>query len=306
MVVVFGSINVDFVMRVERLPAPGETVLGGSYFLVQGGKGANQACAAALAGESKVAMIGCTGHDDWARFAVERLREAGVDLSPVSAVEEPTGCASICVDSDGENAIAVASGANMALRASQIPASLLGPDAVLVLQMETPPEENFAAVRRAHTAGARVVLNVAPAAPVPGDVLDAVDYLVVNEIEARMVASRLNIADDQPQVLAARLSEAHALVCIATLGARGAIAAGHGKTVHVDSPKVTPVDTTGAGDAFVGALAASLDAGAGLDETLARAVVAGALTCERPGAQSSFPARADIERRYALHPAPSP
>ena len=209
MVVVFGSINVDFVMRLERLPAPGETVLGGDYFLVQGGKGANQACAAALAGSGEVAMIGCTGRDDWAGFAVERLRDAGVDLSHVTGVEEPTGCASICVDANGENAIAVASGANMALRADRIPESLLGSQTVLVLQMEVPPEENFEAARRAHAAGARVLLNVAPAAPVPGDVLDVVDYLVVNEIEANMVAAELGLSTREPQELAARLSETH-------------------------------------------------------------------------------------------------
>lgn len=311
MIVVFGSLNVDIVMRVERLPRPGETVIGGHCFQVQGGKGANQACAAARAagggpddpGTGPVAMVGQVGADDWGRFALAMLAEEGVDLSGVGRASEPTGCATICVDSVGENAIAVASGANRAARAAQVPDGWLGPDTWVVLQMEVPAAENWALTARARAAGARVLLNVAPAAPVPPEALAQVDVLVVNAVEARMLAELTGVADESPDAIARGLAAAHDLLCVATLGAEGAVAAGslgaETGVWRIGALPVAPVDTTGAGDAFVGCLAVALSGGAEVAEALRFAAAGAGLACLTPGAQSSFARRDDILARVA-------
>jgi ribokinase len=312
MIVVFGSFNIDFVMRLERLPEPGETILEGDYILVPGGKGANQACAAARASRvsgaaegdgTRVAMVGKVGTDDWGRFATVKLEEAGADVSAVQRIETATGCAAIFVDKAGENTIVVASGANMKAEAAQVPDDLLGPDSWLVLQMEVPPEENWALIGRAKRRGARVMLNVAPAAPVPAAVLDDVDILVVNEIESRMVADSVGIASEDPLEIARRLSASHDLICLTTLGPAGAVAigpeGGSEGSWQVDPLEVTPVDTTGAGDSFIGTLAAALDGGTDLPQALHRASVAAGLCCTRWGTQSSFAWAEEIEARLA-------
>ncbi len=310
MIVVFGSFNIDFVMRLERLPEPGETILEGDYILVPGGKGANQACAAARASRvsggasgaaesdgTRVAMVGKVGTDDWGRFATVKLEEAGADVSAVERIETATGCAAIFVDKAGENTIVVASGANMKAEATQVADNLLGPETWLVLQMEVPPEENWALIGRAKRQGARVLLNVAPAAPVPASVLDDVDILVVNEIESRMVADSLGLESEDPLGIARRLSANHDLICLTTLGAAGAIAIGPEGAWQVAPLVVTPADTTGAGDAFIGTLAAALDGGTDLPQALHRASVAAGLCCTRWGTQSSFAWAEEIEAR---------
>ena len=314
MIVVFGSFNIDFVMRLERLPEPGETILEGDYILVPGGKGANQACAAARASRvsgrasgaaeidgTRVAMVGKVGTDDWGRFATVKLEEAGADVSAVERIETATGCAAIFVDKAGENTIVVASGANMKAEAAQVADDLLGPETWLVLQMEVPPEENWALIGRAKRQGARVLLNVAPAAPVPAAVLDDVDILVVNEIESRMVADSLGLEKEDPIEIARRLSANHDLICLTTLGAAGAVAigpeGGPEGAWKVEPLSVTPVDTTGAGDAFIGTLAAALDGGTDLPQALHRASVAAGLCCTRWGTQSSFAWAEEIEAR---------
>ena len=298
MIVVFGSLNVDFFMHVDRLPRPGETVIGGDYFLVPGGKGGNQALAAARAAEGsdvRVAMAGCVGRDDWAATAIGLLEEAGVDLTAMSQDSETlTGCASILVEAGGENAIGVASGSNMRARATQVPDDWLGEGYWLVLQMEVDPAENWRLIERAHRRGARVVLNVAPAAPVPSEVLDVVDLLVVNEVEARMVAEAEGGADGGPAELTRSLSARHGLICITTLGADGAIAHGPDGAWSVAPLSVTPVDTTGAGDAFVGCLTAALVSGRALPEALRFGSAGAALSCTVAGTQSSFARAGDI------------
>lgn len=311
MIVVFGSINVDFAMRVARLPAAGETVLGGTYLLAPGGKGANQACAAARAG-ARVALAGMVGDDTWAALALSELYAAGVDITRVGRAAGGTGCASILVDAAGRNAIAVASGANLALRAGAVPDALLGPDTTLLLQMEVDPDSNWAMIRRARARGARIVLNTAPAGPVPAACLDALDVLLMNEVEAAALLGR----EGAPRELAATLSARHGLVCIVTLGERGAVAAapdrpgdsienGTGTGIwEVGALAIEPVDTTGAGDCFAGALAAALDAGRELPAALRFASVAAGLSCLRPGAQPSLPPRAEIDARLDDLPVP--
>ncbi|MEE8279942.1 MAG: ribokinase [Alphaproteobacteria bacterium] len=302
MIVVFGSFNIDVVMSLERLPGPGETVLGGDYMLVPGGKGANQACAAARAAKGSaatIAMIGKIGADDWGDFALARLSEAGVDLDAVARGRSPTGCALICVDAAGENAISVASGANLETEAAQVPERMLGPGHWLVLQMEVPPEENWRLVERARRRDCKVLLNVAPAASVPEDVLEAVDVLVFNEVEGRMLAECAGLAADDPLDIARRLRDSHGVTAVATLGPAGAAAFAPGESWRVAALPVAPVDTTGAGDAFVGNLVVALEAEATLPEALRRASVAAGICCETRGTQSSFPWADQIEDRLA-------
>jgi ribokinase len=294
MILVFGSINIDLAFAVDRTPAPGETVLCPSYLMNPGGKGANQAVAAARAG-ARVAMAGCVGRDAFAVPALATLRDAGIDLSRVKEADAPTACAAIWVDSGGENAIVVASGANLDVRAAQVPDSMLGPDTLVLLQMEVPFEENWALAARARARGARIALNVAPAAPVPTEVLDALDLLIVNEIEGAAIAAAEGLAASTPKDLPRLLAERHDLTCALTLGAEGVVLHGPEGGFVVPALPLSPVDTTGAGDTFTGVMAAGLDAGLSMGDAARRASVAAGLTCLKPGAQAAIPHRAEID-----------
>lgn len=311
MIVVFGSLNVDIITKVEHLPVPGETVLCPGYLMVPGGKGSNQACAAARAAKGdpalaseRIAMIGATGDDDFGPQATAMLADAGVDLSAMAKVPHPTACALIWVDAHGENSIVVASGANLHIRAEQVPDAFLGPQTTLLLQMEVPAEQNWAVIEKAKAAGTRIVLNVAPAAPVPEAALKAIDVLVVNEIEAAMVAKEVGLAAGSPQESARALADRFALTVIVTLGGAGAAAFTADGAWAVDALKITPVDTTGAGDAFVGVLAQGLDAGLDLPEAVRRASVGAALACLTLGCQSSYVGGDQIRARLGELPPP--
>ena len=183
MIVVFGSINVDLIVPVPRLPQPGETVLGGDYALLPGGKGANQALAARRAG-AEVVLAGAVGADSFAGIALDLLRRDGVDTRLVRVVERPTGCAAIMVSSDGENTIAVAPGANASARSDQVPDELLGAETTLVTQMEVPPSETALLIRRLRARGGRSLLNLAPALPIDLALFEEIDLVVANEGEA--------------------------------------------------------------------------------------------------------------------------
>ena len=193
MITVFGSINVDLVLKTEHLPAPGETVLCPNYEMVAGGKGANQALAAARSG-ALVRMVGCVGDDSFKSLALKDLNKAGVDLSTVRTTSHARRAA-VMVDEAGENAIVVASGANRDATSDVIPNDAFGPSHFLVLQMEIPHEENWLAVDRASSTGTKIVMSVAPAYPVPGRILDAVDYILVNELEGRTIAAASGMGD---------------------------------------------------------------------------------------------------------------
>lgn len=291
MILVFGSINIDIVVPAPRLPRPGETVLGGDYALLPGGKGANQALAARRAGAT-VALTGAVGGDAFAPVALANLRQDGVDLALVAAVERPTGCALIVVAIDGENLIALAPGANRVTRAAQVPDRLLGPATLLVLQMEVPAEENWALLRRARTAGARTILNLAPAAPIDPKMLGLIDILVANQGEAAAL-------DDDPAAIARRVRQA----VVVTSGAAGSMAyLVDGSRIATPALAIEPVDTTGAGDTFVGVLAAGVDAGRALAPALRRASAAAGLACLAHGAQSAMPAAAAIQAATARLP----
>jgi ribokinase len=278
MIVIFGSINVDLTVPVPRLPQPGETLLGGEYTLLPGGKGANQALAARRAG-AEVVLAGAVGADSFAGIALDLLRREGVDTSLVQVVEQPTGCAAIMVSNDGENTIAVAPGANAKARSDQVPDKLLGANTTLVAQMEVPPNETALLIRRLRARGGRSVLNLAPASPIDVGLFGEIDILVANEGEA--AATGLD-----PRRLAYHLRQG----LVVTRGAAGATAIlRNGSTIEVPALKIEPVDTTGAGDTFVGVLAAALDLGSTLETALRRASAAAGLACMARGAQTAMP-----------------
>lgn len=290
MIVVFGSLNVDFVTRVARLPGEGETVAGGDYAVLPGGKGANQALAARRAG-AEVALVGAVGDDAFAALALAELTRAGVDLSRVRKAAAPTGAAFVAVDAAGRNQIVVAAGANALARASDLE-GLSATPGILLVQRETPADEVLAALRWARARGWRTIVNAAPSAGFPAGMLALADFLIVNEHEIADVAES---PEATPEATARALSRAGGTAVVLTLAAAGAILAQGGRVVRANAPKVRVVDTTGAGDAFCGAFAAALGAGRTPEAALAFACVAGSLACETPGAQTGAPARAAIE-----------
>jgi ribokinase len=287
MILVFGSVNLDIIHRVDTLPKPGQTVRGSALRIEPGGKGANQAAAAALDG-AQVAFAGAVGRDPAADMALAGLGRLGVDLSRVIRTDVPTGIASICVDGAGENQITVGSGANLLARAEQVADADLGPGTTLLLQMEVDPAQNAALIRRARARGARIVLNLAPALPIGREVLAMLDWLSVNQEEAIWLAGRLGTT-------AEALGAALGVRVVRTLGSQGADATTREGRVAVRGMALQTADTTGAGDCFTGVFAAALDAGASVAQALRRANVAAGLSCARPGSQGSYPGRAEIE-----------
>jgi len=293
-IVVFGSINLDLVTRVERFPKPGETIAGRSFAMHPGGKGANQALAAARAG-ARVRLVGAVGRDVFAEPALGSLAAGGVDISDVERVDDATGCATIMVDSAGENCIAVVAGANARANARAIGDEQLGRDSLLVLQQEVSAAANASVLERAHRLGARVLLNAAPARSLSSDFLEMLDFLVVNEVEAVTLAGALGWPVAPESFARAAVASHASLGVVVTLGAQGALAASNKRVWRAGAPAIEAVDTTGAGDAFVGTLAAALDRGETLHGALRYAVAAGSLACTAHGAQSSLPALDDIE-----------
>jgi ribokinase len=291
-IIVPGSINADLLFPVRTLPAPGETVLCPSYTMALGGKGSNQAAAAAKAG-ADVRFFGHVGSDAYGPLVRQLLADAGVEVAGLVDSPKPTAIAVIGVDEKGENQIIVASGANLDTHAGQVPGHLLVAGNTVLCQNEIRTEETFKALARANEAGARTILNLAPSCPLPAGVLDRLDVLVVNELEILEATG----IQGEPGVLAADLARRHRLTVVVTLGAKGAIAATADERFEVSAMKIRPVDTTGAGDAFTGVLAAYLDRGSSLEEALHRAAVGAALACERLGAQSAQPRMDEIEAR---------
>jgi len=292
MVVVFGSINLDLVARVPRFAQPGETLAADAFALHPGGKGANQALAAARAG-ARVALAGAVGRDAFAALALALLRAGGVDLSAVRSVDGPTGIALIEVAASGENRILIVAGANAQVDASDVHAQLLGPSTVVLLQQEIPAAANLSLAARARAAGARIVLNAAPARAVQTALLDLVDILVVNETEMRSLAAASDLPAE-PAAFATAFARRRGAIAVVTLGAQGAVAAEPAACHALPAPPVAAIDTTGAGDAFVGALAAAVDRGEPLPEALAWGIAAGSLACTREGAQPALPHASEI------------
>ena len=294
MVVVFGSINLDLVTRVPRFPSPGETVTGSAFASYPGGKGANQALAAMRAGAA-VRMYGAVGQDRAADVALALLRADGVDVDGVQRIAAATGCATVLVDDAGENLIVVVPGANGEVAADLVPDAVLDHGAVLLLQHEVPPQSNAALIARAARAGMRIVLNAAPARPLTRDLLASIDTLIVNQSEAAALGGVLHWPQDAPVFAAAAAAEIDGLEVVVTLGEAGAVSVRGRDEIRVKAPPVAVLDTTGAGDAFVGTYAAALDAGADRDLALRIACAAGSLACASHGAQPALPSRTAID-----------
>ena len=290
-VFVMGSINQDFVLKVERRPKPGETVTDAVLSTHNGGKGANQAAAAALLGAS-VAFLGRVGDDGFGGPLVRALEEKGVETSLIEeAPGSSTGTAFITVTGDGENAITVAPGANRRLTPEDVDAArgAIGEAAVLVAQMEVPRETVTRAGEVAGEVGTRVILNLAPPFEVPRAVLEGIDVLVVNEHEAAFLLGEGVEGVEGALAAAPRLVSLGPASAVVTVGADGAVFAEGQSAGHVTAPEAEVVDTTGAGDAFVGALAVRVSRGDSLEEAAAYAARAGAAAVTREGAQGALP-----------------
>lgn len=293
-IVVVGSVNADLTVNVDRHPHPGETLLGVGGGITAGGKGANQACAAAKLGAA-VTLVGAVGKDANATPALALLEASGADLSHVARVDDVTGLAVITVSADAENTIIVVPGANAHVDdafVAEHAAALAGADLVL-LQGEIPASGFAQAVALAKDA--RVVVNLAPVVEVPREALLQADPLLANEHEAGLVLELLGQSGEgEPEELAQRLLDAGFASVVLTLGAAGGLVADAAGVRSVATPKVDAVDTVGAGDAFAGALCHRLVAGDDLDTAAVYAARVGAFAVTRPGAQPSYPAAGDV------------
>jgi ribokinase len=301
-VVVVGSLNMDFVVSVDRLPAPGETVLGRDFQMIPGGKGANQAYAVGKIGSASVRarMVGRVGHDMFADHLKASLSAAGVDVSSVNTHRsQPTGVALISVERSGQNSIVVASGANQALAASEVEAMRPAFRSVrfVLFQLETPLDTVGAALRLAHQEGAETILDPAPAQPLSEDLLTHVDILTPNESEASILLGRPPgrvTAADAP-ALARALRERGPKKVVLKLGDQGCFYLDGDGEFLTPGFAVDAVDATAAGDTFNAALAVGLAEGKGIAESLRFANAAAAISVTRAGAQASIPARAEVD-----------
>ena len=289
---VVGSLNMDLVVQVPHHPGPGETVLGSDYATYPGGKGANQAVAAARAG-AQVEMWGAVGSDEFGRLLQENLEHNGVDTRHLRQLEGPSGLALITVDPGGQNRIVVSPGANGRYLPEHLPT--FTPAALLLLQLEIPLPTVQAAAEQAFAQGIPILLNPAPIAPLPGSLLRRVRYLVLNESEAAALAQLPVETPAQAEKVAQALQRQGIPTAIVTLGGAGLVWADGGESGYLPAHPVAVVDTTAAGDSFCGALAACLATGKPLREALRFANAAAALCVTRPGAQPSLPRRAEIE-----------
>jgi ribokinase len=300
-IVVVGSSNTDMVVQLGRLPAPGETLLGGRFTMAAGGKGANQAVAASRAG-GEVSFIARVGRDDLGDRALAGLVKEGIDLRGVARdTSESSGVALIWVSADGENSIAVSPGANGRLSSAQVLRSkkaFFGASIVL-LQLETPLASVQTAARVAREAGARVILNPAPAQPLPSALLRNVSILTPNESEAELLTGIRVTTDASAARAARRLHERGVETVIITLGSRGAFVSGESLNERVPGFPAEAIDTTGAGDVFNGALAVALAEGLALRSAVQFANAAAARSVTRRGAQASAPGRSAILRLLA-------
>lgn len=295
MIIILGSINLDLIANVQRLPSAGETLTGSNFKTAPGGKGANQALAAQKAG-ADVAMIGAVGKDAHAGEALTLLKAFGVDCTRVQETDKPTGTALILVGDDtGDNMIAVIPGANSTLTKTSIDIMPLSAVDMIVLQLEVPLPAIRAALLKAQTIGAKSILNIAPWQEGAAPLCKICDILVANETEFDLASEALGLSgktrEDQMQDYVAETGKS----VIVTLGSEGAIAQTPEMTIKVPSIKVDAIDTVGAGDTFCGYLAAALSNGATLENAMKMASTAGALACTKEGAQPAIPMLADVK-----------
>jgi ribokinase len=291
---VIGSINTDLLVRVGSLPGPGETITGGSFEMAGGGKGANQAVAAARSGAS-VALVGAVGADEFGARLIEELADEGVSVAGVARPQgAATGLAAIVVGEDGENQIAVASGANHMLRASDVGRAFRELDLTqarcALLSLEVEDEVVVEGAERAAERGIAIVVNPAPARPLPPKLIAQRPILTPNQGEAAELTG-----DDDPAAAAAALARSGAAAAVVTAGAKGVFVATEGRVQQIEPPAVAVRDTTGAGDTFSGVFAAGLARGWALHQAARWATAAAALSVTKSGARAGMPTASEIE-----------
>ena len=299
MILVFGSINADFFLNVKSLPRPGETVLCPSYTFYPGGKGANQAVAAARLG-AEVMFAGSVGKDPYGGQVLKSLRDVGINLKRVNSRGTTTGTAFVVVAEDGENQIVVASGANLETCSNQIKDSDLSLCTHIVLQLEVPIKEIEDIIFRAKAAGCKIILNYAPANAIQPTAIECCDYLIMNEIEANSLFGQKKEVEEY----AIKFSKRFDAECIITLGPKGSLLATREGLYKIDALEVEAIDTVGAGDMFVGAFSAGLFKGECTTSSLQRATVASGLACKFNGAQPSLVTPQLVESELQRLPLP--
>jgi len=293
-ILVIGSLNADLVVRAPRFPAPGETISGEDLAIIPGGKGANQAVAAARLGAS-VAMVGRVGSDSFGPTLTQNLQTNNVDTTHIHTDSSATGTAIIVVDASGQNSIVLSPGANGKVTPVDVDAVTFQDGKMLLLQLEIPLETVVHAARLARQNGLRVILNPAPARQLPDSLLADVDILIPNESELQLLSGQSVTDTDSAKTAARALLKKGVKTVIITLGANGALLVTDERTSHVPTFKVDVVDTTAAGDAFIGGLATALIKGKSLEEAVRYGNASGALAATKFGAQPSLPTIEDVQ-----------
>ncbi|GAB4459225.1 MAG: ribokinase [Anaerolineales bacterium] len=293
-ILVVGSLNADLVVRAPRFPQPGETISGEDLQVLPGGKGANQAVAAARLG-AKVSMLGRVGRDNFGDFLLDNLKTNNVNSSLVQRDDASTGTAIIVVDADGQNSIVLSPGANGKVSPADVEHASFSTLDLLLLQLEIPTPTVFRAAQLARQNGVRVLLNPAPARPLPDELIALADFLIPNETELSLLTGMDVSGVSSAEAAARKLLERGAQNVIVTLGGKGALIVDKSTSRHVEAFKVDVVDTTAAGDAFIGGFAVALDTASSLADAVRYGCACGALACTKFGAQPSLPGRTEVE-----------
>ena len=298
-ILVVGSLNADLVVRAPRFPQPGETISGEDLQVIPGGKGANQAVAAARQ-ETNVSMLGRVGEDSFGAFLLENLKSNRVDSQLIQRDDASTGTAIIVVDANGQNSIILSAGANGKVNAVDVNRASFSDYNLLLLQLEIPTPVVLSAAQRAHESGLRVILNPAPAKELLNELISLTDFLIPNETELSLLTG-LSVNDMNSREQAARALLARgAKNVIVTLGSNGALIVTNSLVQHVESHKVNVVDTTAAGDAFIGGFATALLQDKSLEEAVRYGCACGALATTKFGAQPSLPTKEEVESLMSL------
>lgn len=293
-VLVIGSLNADLVVKSPRFPQPGETISGDDLQIIPGGKGANQAVAAARQGV-KTTMVGRVGSDSFGPFLVDNLKSNDVDTSQVLKTDSATGTAIIVVDANGQNSIVLSPGANGMVTPADVDSASFSNSGLLLLQLEIPTPTVLRAAQRAREHGMQVILNPAPAKPLPAELLSNVDILIPNESELALLTGLPVTDSSSAEVAAKEILKQGVKTVIVTLGSKGALLVTATQVKHVDTYKVNVVDTTAAGDAFIGGFASAILSGKSLEDSVRYGCACGALATTKFGAQPSLPTKDEVE-----------